>query len=170
VSSSQDRRVRVGRISGLFGVKGWVKLYSYTEPRDGLLEYDPLLLGENEDWRPVRLAEARLHGKGLIGLFEGIGDRDQAAALVGLELTVLRSQLPDMGPGEVYWVDLIGLSVDNVDGERLGTVERLLETGANDVLVVSGDRERLIPFVRDEVVKEIDLAAGRIVVDWGLDY
>jgi len=170
VSSSQDRRVRVGRISGLFGVKGWVKLYSYTEPRDGLLEYDPLLLGENEDWRPVRLAEARVHGKGLIGLFEGIGDRDQAAALVGLELTVLRSQLPDMGPGEVYWVDLIGLAVDNVDGETLGTVERLLETGANDVLVVSGDRERLIPFVRDEVVKEIDLAAGRIVVDWGLDY
>jgi 16S rRNA processing protein RimM len=170
VSSSQDRRVRVGRISGLFGVKGWVKLYSYTEPREGLLEYDPLMLGENEDWRPVRLAEARVHGKGLIGLFEGIEDRDQAAALVGLELTVSRSQLPDMGSGEVYWVDLIGLAVDNVDGEALGTVERLLETGANDVLVVTGERERLIPFVRDQVVKEIDLAAGRIVVDWALDY
>lgn len=170
MSKSQERRIRVGRISGLFGVKGWVKLYSYTEPRQALLEYDPLMLGENEDLRPARLAEARVHGKGLIACFEGIEDRDQAAALVGMELSVLRSQLPEMDPGEVYWVDLIGLAVVNVKGEMLGTVERMLETGANDVIVVTGERERLIPFVREQVVKQIDLAAGRIVVDWERDY
>lgn len=170
MSTRQERRIRVGRVSGLFGVKGWVKLYSYTQPRQGLLDYDPLLLGENEDWRPVRLADARVHGKGLVARFDGVDDRDQAAALVGLELAVLRSQLPDMDPGEVYWVDLIGLAVVNTHGEALGTIERLLETGANDVLVVGGDRERLIPFVRDEVIRQIDLAAGRIIVDWELDY
>jgi len=165
-----DRRIAVGRVSGLYGVQGWVKLYSFTEPRDRLLEYEPLMLGKDEAWRPVKLAEGRVHGKGLVGRFEDITDRDQAAGLVGLELAVLRSQLPEAAADEVYWVDLMGLAVVNTQGESLGRVERLLETGANDVLVVKGDRERLIPFARGPIVKQVDLVAGTIVVDWEPDY
>lgn len=165
-----DRHIAVGRVSGLFGVQGWVKLYSFTEPRDRLLEYKLLLLGDEETRRPVKLAEGRAQGKGLVGRFEDITDRDQAAGLVGLELAVLRSQLPEAAADEVYWVDLMGLAVVNTQGASLGRVERLLETGANDVLVVMGDRERLIPFARGPIVKQVDLAAGTIVVDWELDY
>lgn len=147
-----------------------MKLYSYTEPRDRLLEYEPLLMGEPGDWQTVRLVEGQTHGKGLIGRFEGVEDRDQAAALVGMDLAVRRSQLPATGSDEVYWVDLIGLSVVNTHGETLGQIDRLLETGANDVLVVKGDRERLIPFARDSIVRDIDLQAGTILVDWERDY
>ncbi|MGD8976532.1 MAG: ribosome maturation factor RimM [Gammaproteobacteria bacterium] len=160
----------VGRVSGLFGVKGWVKLYSFTEPRGRLLEYEPLLLGKPGGWRTVRLVEGQIHGKGLIGRFDGVEDRDQAAALVGMDLAVRRSQLPATGSDEVYWVDLLGLTVVNTRGETLGAVERLLETGANDVLVVQGDRERLIPFARGSIVKDVDLQAGTILVDWERDY
>ena len=147
-----------------------MKLYSFTEPRERLLEYEPLLLGRSGDWRTLRLVEGQTHGKGLIGRFEGVEDRDQAAAMVGMDLAVRRSQLPPTGSDEVYWVDLLGLVVVNTRGETLGTVNRLLETGANDVLVVIGDRERLIPFARDSIVKDVDLQGGTILVDWERDY
>jgi 16S rRNA processing protein RimM len=169
-ATGSEREIPVGRVSGLFGVKGWVKLFSFTEPRQRLLEYEPLLLGQPGSWRTVRLAEGQIHGKALIGRFDGIDNRDQAAGLVGLELAVRRSQLPATGDDEVYWVDLLGLAVVNIRGEDLGRVDQLLETGANDVLVVKGERERLIPFARDSIVKDVDLQAGKILVDWERDY
>jgi len=170
VSSSADRRVVIGRISGLYGVLGWVKLFSYTDPMANLLEFRELQLGSGEDWRRAVLAESRRHGKTLVGRFDGVTDRDQAAGLVGKEIAVRRDQLPETEADEVYWTDLIGLAVVNIQGEPLGTVDRLLETGANDVLVLRGDRERLVPFVRGAVVKDIDQEAGRITVDWERDF
>jgi len=170
VSTRADRRLLIGRVSGLYGVRGWVKLFSYTDPKANLLEFRDLQLGSGDERRPAVLAEGRAQGKTLVGRFEGVTDRDQAARLVGAEIAIRRAQLPETAADEVYWTDLIGLEVVNVHGESLGTVDRLLATGANDVLVLRGDTERLIPFLRGTVVKDIDQAAGRITVDWERDF
>lgn len=170
MSAAGDRRIVVGRVSGLFGVRGWVKIQSHTRPADNLLDFEALEAGGEGDWRPLRMVEARRHGKTLIGRMEGYEDRDRAAELVGKDLAVRRHQLPETVPGELYWVDLIGLEVINLRGQRLGRVRELVETGAEDVLVLESDRERLVPFSRGRVVREVDLDAGRILVDWELDY
>lgn len=162
--------VVLGQIAGLFGVRGWVKLRSFTDPRSGILDYHPLHLAGTDGWRPLTLEQGQPHGQGLLAKFIGIDDRDAAAALVGRELAIRRGQLPPTLPGEYYWTDLEGLRVITPDGVELGRVERLFETGANDVLVVTGERERLIPFVRDRVVKQIDLARGVLQVDWDPDF
>jgi 16S rRNA processing protein RimM len=165
-----ERRIVVGRVAGVYGVQGWVKLRSYTDPMEGLLAFETVQLGRADAWRPARIAEGRPHGRGLIGRFDGCEDRDAAALLVGSEIAVARSQLAPVGPDEVYWADLVGLVVENEAGETLGRVERLIETGAHDVLVVQGERERLIPFVRGEIVTDIDLERGRLRVAWEADY
>ncbi len=161
--------VVLGRISGLFGVQGWVKVYSYTEPREAVLEYGHWLLSGKDGWRQVAVAEGQRHGKGVIARVEGYADRDQAAELVGTEIGVPREALPESGEGRYYWSDLEGCRVVHRDGTELGKVSHLLETGANDVLVVKGERERLIPFAMDKVILDVDLANGRIEVDWEWD-
>ncbi len=158
----------VGRISGLYGVRGWVKVFSETEPRANLLTYQPWYLGAG--CGPRGLAAGRPHGKGLVARLEGCEDRDQAAALVGLEIRIHRDQLPRLGADEFYWADLVGLSVETLDGTPLGRVDRVFATAANDVLVVKGDRERLLPFVRDRVVTDVDPERGRIRVDWDPEF
>lgn len=168
--ADKERRVIVGRVVGLFGVRGWVKLHSFTVPRTNLLGFADVEIGQEGEWRPARIEEGREQGKGLIGRFDGVEDRDEAARLMGCDISVRRSQLPDTDEEEFYWIDLIGLDVINEAGEKLGTVERLIETGANDVLVLGGERERLIPYVKGSVVKKVDRSAGRIVVDWEKDY
>ena len=162
--------VVMGRIAGVFGVRGWVRLLSFTEPRSALLDYDPLYVRSGEDWRPLTVDQGQPHGKGLLGKFVTIDDREAAAALVGHELAVRRGQMPPPAPGEYYWTDLEGLRVVTQEGVELGRVDRLLETGSNDVLVVTGDRERLIPFIREQVVKQVNLDAGVLQVDWDPDF
>lgn len=161
--------VVLGRIAGLFGVKGWVKVFSYTDPREAVLQYKRCSLRQDGRLREVRLAEGKRHGKSVIARIDGIDDRDAATALIGGELLVSRDALPETAPGEYYWRDLEGLRVLDADGRELGIVAYLLETGANDVLVVQGDKERLIPFVQDKVIQDVDLAAGTISVDWEWD-
>ena len=170
MSCPPDRRIIVGQVSGIYGVKGWVKLFSHTSPRDNLLGYARLELGRGDSWRKASLVEGRTQGKKLVGRFEGIDDRDAAAALVGAEIAVRRSELPEPDEAEYYWVDLIGLNVTNTEGEMLGSVDGLVETGAHDVLVVKGDRERLIPFVMGEIVRDVDLDGGLILVDWSAGF
>lgn len=160
--------VLVGRISGLYGVRGWVKLFSHTQPREALLSYQPWFLGDQ--LREVRLVESRAHGKGLVGRLAEIDDRDAAAALVDSSIYVRREQLPQADPGSFYWADLIGLRVLNQDGADFGVVDSLMETGSNDVLVVQGERERLIPFVLGQAIQSVDLDAGEIRVDWDPDF
>jgi 16S rRNA processing protein RimM len=161
--------VVLGRISGLFGVTGWVKVYSYTEPREAVLEYRRWLLSGKDGWREVTVAEGQRHGKMIIARIDGYVDRDQAAELMGTEIAVPRDELPEAEEGRFYWSDLEGLRVVHRDGTELGKVAYLLETGANDVMVVQGEQERLIPFVMGEVILEVDLANGRIDVDWEWD-
>ena len=116
------------------------------------------------------MAEGSRHGKGVVARLVGCDDRDQAQSLMGYEIGVYRDQLPETEPGEYYWNDLKGLKVVTLQGESLGIVDHLIETGANDVLVVKGERERLIPFVQDQVVTKVDLDNGEIQVDWDKDF
>ena len=161
--------VVLGRIAGLFGVRGWVKVYSYTEPREAVLDYELWLLSDNGGWQEATVAEGQRHGKTIIARLDGYVDRDQAAGLVGTDIGVPREALPKTGKGRFYWSDLEGLRVVHRDGRELGKVDYLLETGANDVMVVKGERERLIPFVIDKVVLGVDLDKGEIEVDWEWD-
>ena len=169
-TESPDTLVTVGRISGVYGVKGWLRIYSHTEPRDNILNYNPWQLRLADGWRSVELLDGRPQGKGVIAYLAGCDDRDQAARWVDTEIAVRRSQLPATQAGEYYWRDLIGLRVVTLDGEELGTVDHLLETGAHDVLVVQGQRERLIPYVLGDVISTVDLAAGELRVDWDPEF
>ena len=161
--------VVLGRIVGAFGVRGWVKVYSYTDPREAVLNYEGWLLNRKDEWEPVSVAEGQRHGKSVIARLEGIDDRDMAEALRGSEIGVLRDALPAPEEGQFYWSDLKGLQVVHRDGAVLGKVDYLLETGANDVMVVKGETERLIPFAMNDVVLDVDLDAGQITVDWEWD-
>lgn len=166
---TDGKPVILGRVTGLYGVKGWFKVRSFTEPREAILDYKDWLLFRNGDSRAARLAEGKRHGKTIVARIEGCDDRDDAAAYVGDDIAVRREALPGTQRGEWYWADLEGLRVLHKDGRELGKVAYLLATGANDVLVVQGDREILIPFVKDDVIKDVDLAAGVINVDWEWD-
>jgi len=167
---STDRRILLGRVAGDFGVRGELKLLSWTDPRDAIFDYQPWILTAGESEREVAGVRGRDTGKLLVAVFPGIESREQAEALKGSEIWVSRSQLPPPKPGEYYWVDLEGLSVQTVEGVALGTVSHLFDTGANPVIVISGERERLVPFVSDQVVKSVDFDAGLIVVDWDPDF
>ncbi len=129
-----------------------------------------MLRRDNGDWQEAEPIEGRAHGKGVVARLADCTDRDQAQLLMGCEIGIRRDQLPALAPGEYYWKDLIGLQVVNTEGDEFGSVQQLLETGANDVLVVQGERERLIPFVMKQVIVEVDLDQGRIRVDWDKDF
>jgi len=165
---ARAQMLALGRVLGLYGVRGWVKIFSETEPLENILTYQPWYLGAS--CTPRRLAGGRRQGKGLVVRLEHCEDRDQAAALVGQEIAVRRDQLPPVRADEFYWADLEGMSVETSDGVALGRVDYLFATAANDVLVVRGDRERLLPFVWDQVVRDVDLELGRIRVDWDPDF
>lgn len=164
-----DELVIMGRIAAPYAVRGWVKIQTYTEYLDSLVDYPLWRLGRQGKWRDFKLLEARPQGRNLVAHLEGIDDRSLAESLVGMDVAVERAELPAPDDDEYYWDDLIGLSVVNLQDQLLGHVDGLLETGANDVLKVQGERERLIPFV-DAVVQEVNLKDRRIVVDWGTDY
>jgi len=162
-------RVIIGRISGVYGVAGWVKVFSYTRPKENIFNYSPWLIGTQGVWQKKALQEASVHGKGLIARLDGVTDREAARAVMGSDIAVYRTQLPPLPEGEYYWCDLIGRKVVNLEGDELGEVTEVQETGANDVLIVEGHGRHLIPVVMDRVIREVDLAAGRILVDWDAD-
>ena len=168
---SRQRMITVGRLHGAFGVRGEVKLESFTDPLRAIGKYLPWTLrdarGVERACESVRVREG---GKGLIATIPGIEDKDAADALRGVDVLVPRSALPPPAPGEYYWVDLEGLRVVTVDGVALGEVSHLLSTGANDVMVVRGERERLLPFVQPDYVKAVDFEAGTITVDWDPEF
>jgi 16S rRNA processing protein RimM len=168
---SQQHSLVAGKISGVFGVKGWVKVYSFTAPRENILQYSPWVLRKGSELKNVAVLDGQLQGNAVIANLAGITDRDQAASLMGYEILIDENLLPEPEEGEYYWRDLIGLKVENVQGIALGVVDYLLETGANDVLIVKDDKqERLIPFLQGQFVKSIDVQAGLMIVDWDADF
>jgi len=165
----------LAKVSGVYGVKGWVKLFSYTEPREGILDYKNCFLKRpgsksGEQWQPLQITQGRKQGKGVVAKIEGCDDRDQALLLIGSEIAVNNDQLAELAENEYYWKDLIGLAVINQDDVDLGKVTNLMETGANDVLIVEGDRERLIPFTQGIAVLEVNLDEKLIKVDWDPEF
>ena len=162
-------QVILGRIAGVFGVKGWVKVFSHTEPREVILNYQNWSLKRGDSWQTVTVEDGKLHGKSVVAKLAKVEDRDAAAELLDVEIAVPREDLPQTQVGEYYWADLEGLQVIHSDGQSLGRVAYLMATGAHDVLVVNGDGERLIPFVMGEVILDVDLGKGRINVDWEWD-
>jgi 16S rRNA processing protein RimM len=155
----------MGRVAGAYGVRGWLKV----APGGGVLD---TLAGAAEWWigaRPYAVAEAKVHGATVVARLEGLANREQALALKGQEVCVRREALPPPGEGHYYLDDLVGLEVVNEQGERLGVVKRIFSNGAQDVMEVTGERTHLMPWV-PSVVKDVDLTARRIVVEWGADW
>lgn len=171
MSGSDEKFVLLGKIVGVHGVRGELKLESYTEPRAQIFSYRPWLMRSAAGEISVDECRGRTQGKGLVAELPGIADRDAAVALVGTEIWVTRSVLPAPKPGEYYWSDLEGLEVVTVEGVALGRVSHLVATGSNDVLVVKdAKRERLIPFLFGSYVTSVDFDAGRVTVDWDPDF
>jgi len=168
MAPGERKLVSLGHVSGVHGVKGWVKIHSMTEPREAIFDYQPWLLGPARE--AVQVREGRRHGKHLIALLEKVNDRDLAESLVNREISVYRDQFPELDDSEFYWADLIGLKVKLLDGSGLGTIRDMLATGANDVMVVQGEKELLIPFVLGPYVKSVDLDQGVVTVDWDPDF
>jgi 16S rRNA processing protein RimM len=167
--SATEKWVILGRISGVFGVKGWLKVQSYTEPRDNIVGFGAWTLRMNGVDHSFEVEEGHSHAGSVVAKLIGVDDRDRARDWVGAEIVVAREQLPAIAAGELYWTDLEGLEVRTTSGIVLGKVDHLLATGGNDVLVLDSSPQRLIPFV-GAVVKDVDLEAGLIVVDWSPDY
>ena len=159
----------MGRILAPYGVRGWLRVQPQTEEIDGLLGYRAWWIARGDDWQEHRLVEGRAQGAGLVVHLEGFDDRDKAAVVAGWRVAVPRAALPPVEDGEYYWCDLVGLTVVNLQGDVLGQVAEIFATGANDVLVVRGERERLIPFV-GSVVERVEVENSRLLVDWDSDY
>jgi 16S rRNA processing protein RimM len=176
VLRKQIKQIVVGRLMAPYGIKGWVKVFSYTDPPDKVLDYAPWQIYKGSHSQSLNLEAGKRHGRSLIVLPEGFEDRTQAELVKGFEIRIDQEQLPALEQGDYYWHQLEGLEVINEVGERLGLVDHLLETGANDVIVVKpdaasiDDRERLVPYVEGEVVLQVDLGEGRILVKWASDF
>lgn len=172
----------MGRIVAPYGIKGWIKIQPFTQQQRGLLDYPRWQVGQDGEWRLRTVEVAKVHGATVVAKLEGVADREQAAALQGMRIAVSRDDFPAPATNEFYWADLVGLKVVNADGVALGSVTRVFETGANDVLVVeeklagavaneevANQRERLLPFIAT-VIRQVDIAGGTIIVDWDADY
>ncbi|MFV1922281.1 MAG: ribosome maturation factor RimM [Methylotenera sp.] len=176
--------VVMGKVTSVYGVKGWVKVFSYTQPKDNILAYSDWQLQDNSGAvKPVKVLDCKAHGNGFIAHFQGSNDRDIAKLYCGSLVTVSKASLPSLPAGEYYWSQLEGLMVYAIDPASdkaskvlLGKVDHLIETGSNDVLVVKkcqgslDGRERLIPYLPDQVVKLVDVENNVIEVDWDPDF
>ena len=165
-----------GSITAVYGVKGWVKIYSHTDPLENIFNYSPFTLKIGGELKTVEVETGKRHGKGLVAKLAGVDDRDVAQKYCGAEIVTNTDQLPELEEGEFYWSQLESLLVYTESGVLLGKVSHLLETGANDVLVVKGTtesidkNERLLPYLPGQVVKEIDLETGTMRVDWDPEF
>lgn len=168
-AAAPERVVVLGRIGAPFGVHGWVKITSYTDPVENILDYEEWLIGGPGRWRSVEIEDRRLTGKGVLVKLAGIETPEDARLQVGVEIGVKRSDMPPPAPGEYYWSDLEGFEALTKEGGLLGRVDHFRTTPAGNVVVVRGEHEHWIPFVKDRIVK-VELDARRIVFDWDLDW
>ena len=163
--------VIMGRIGAPHGVKGWVHVQSFTKPAENLLSYKTWYIRRTAQWQEISVKDAKVHGEGFIATFERCESREAAATLNHAEIGIPREALPALEPGEYYWTDLIGMMVITKEGEFLGEVKGLLETGSNDVLIVKGEqKEHLIPYIPQEYILQVDIDTKRIQVDWDPEF
>jgi len=168
--SDADKPIIVGKLAGVYGIKGWLKVISYTDPLDNILRYKPWLFKQHGQWREIALLQGKLHGKGLIVHLAGYDNPETARSLVGTEIAITRKQLPALPKGEYYWADLEGMRVINQANIDFGQVQQVMATGANDVLIIQGDKRRLIPFLINHTIISVDLKERLITVDWDADF
>ena len=170
--SKDDEHIIVGKINGVYGVKGWVKVYSYTDPREAISQYSPWYLKQHGVWKVIKIEACKPQAKTVIAKIEGCDDRDAAMLFSGTEVSIKPEQLSPLGEERYYWRDLIGLRVQNQEKFDFGTVKSLMETGANDVLVIKSDegKETLIPWIMNQVVIQVNLDDGLMIVDWDSDF
>ena len=169
--------VVLGKFGAVYGINGWLKVNSYTDIPEGIFDYTPWQIQVQGNWRQVQISGKKRHGNGLIVKLADVSDRDQAQLYVNADIAVERSVLPQLAEGDYYWRDLMGMAVVNEAGYHLGEVVDMMETGSNDVLVVKanksdafGKTERLLPFLTDSVIKDVNNAERRILVDWDPDF
>lgn len=165
-----DSYIVVGKVGAPSGLKGAVKITSFTESPEDIFEYAPWFVKHHGQWDEIELEEAELQGKYLLARFAGCEDRNAAQQWTNCEIAIKRSQLPKLPPGQYYWSDLEGLTVKTVAGLTLGTVEEVMETGANPVLVIQGENRHLVPYVFEKIVKKVDLTSSELLVDWDIDF
>lgn len=168
--SNQDSWIVVGRFGRPHGIKGFVTVHSFTEPRDNILRYTDWHAFINDTWRPIKLISVEVQSKSIIALVEGYPERELVARLTNIEIAVQRDQLSELESGEYYWHQLIGMNVVNPKGDSFGKVVEIIPTGSNDVLVVQGEKRHLIPYLPGQFVLEVSNSQQLITVDWDLDF
>lgn len=166
---NKDSRILIGQVSGCFGVKGWLKVFSYSDPRENIATYKSWII----DGKLFESIQSKKNGKLIVAKLEGVDDKETAQTFIGKKIEIEPQQLANLENGQFYWRDLVGLAVSNTDGIAFGKVKGMLETGANDVIIVKGERERLIPFIigqsDDSTVIKVDIEQQTLLVDWHQD-
>jgi len=163
-----DKKILVGKISNPHGIKGWVKVISFTDPIENILSYKQWIISDKETEKTYYLEDSRVQGNKIVIKLENVNDRNDAALLKNLQIQVNRSDLPDLDQNSYYWEDLVDFNVIDIKGNHVGKVDSLFRTGSNDVLVIIDEtKERLlVPFIMEEVIKYVDLAKELISIDW----
>ncbi len=175
-SLAKSKKIVLGQIGRVYGIKGWLKLSSFTSPPANILKYSKFMVKLGDRTELLQIDEFKKQQNGIKVHFLGYDDPEVSQKLVGREVSVERHRLPVLSEEEFYWHELEALEVINLEGHNLGQVAHLIETGANDVLVVKPSdqsldrRERLIPYIKGSVVKKVDIPSKKIEVDWGADF
>lgn len=164
-----ERKVLLGQVGATFGVQGWVKIHSYTDPPENILDYGPWQICRAGAWREIEVEDGRVTAKGVLAKFAGVNTPEDARLEAGAQIAVRRNELPPAAPGEYYWSDLEGLDAVGQDGTPLGRIEEFRTTPAGALVVIKGEREHWVPFVKERIVS-VDLDAGRVVLDWAADW
>lgn len=187
-----SQRIFLGHVTGVSGLKGWIKIHSDTNPRENIVSYPAWWLEQSSGWSQVKVVDGRPQGKTIVAQIEGISSPEQASELIGAKIAVDRGSMPQLSSGEYYWADLTDMQVQTSDGIQIGPVSRLFETGANDVMVVTDEREQpveeagnaqasgksvlavkkevLVPWLVPDVIKDVDMSNRIITVDWDPDF
>lgn len=166
---NEDKHVIVGRFGSSYGVRGWIKVISFTDPKENILAYQPWFVNYQGNYQQIHITGGKEHGQFIIVKFAECDDPETAKTFTNVLILVPRAQLSKPTQGHYYWADLEGLTVINKQQETLGIIDHLFATGANDVIVVKGDKERLIPYIKD-VVLNVDLDTKVMRVDWDADF
>ncbi|WP_028388584.1 ribosome maturation factor RimM [Legionella fairfieldensis] len=162
--------VIVGRFGRVHGVKGFITVHSFTEPRDNILRYSDWHIYLDKQWQPLHVLHVEVNDKSILAQVEGYCEREQVADLTNVEIAISRNQLPSLKHGEYYWYQLMGMQVMNQHGQLLGNITGIMPTGANDVLIVEGEKRYLIPYLPSQFVLDVDTSQGIITVDWDVDF
>lgn len=167
---SSNKTVIVGKIASPFGVKGWLKIISFTEPPENILNYHPWFLLKDQKKHEMVVIDSQKQVDRFIVLFKGIDNPETARLYSNAEISVERDQLPSLPENEYYWTDLEGLEVITTQDKILGKVDHVMATGSNDVLVITGEKRHLVPFITEDVILKVDLQAKVILVNWDPDF